>query len=188
MHQGSVSAAESGSSMEAVKETIDQVLAILADEKLRKPEHTDERLAALEKVINKRFDYEEMGKRTLGQTWKKLNAAQQKEFVELFQQFLSNTYAGNIAGISGAQVEYIKERGKGKFAGVQTKVISEKSEARLEYRLIRNSSTWRVYDVIIDGIGLVRNFRAQFGRIIKASGFPGLLDKLRSKIAQSPVK
>ena len=188
MHQGSVRAAEAGSSTEAVKETIDQVLAILADEKLKKPEHTDERLAALEKVIDKRFDYEEMGKRTLGRTWEKLNAAQQKEFVELFQQFLSNTYAGNIDGISGAQVEYIKERRKGKFAEVQTKVISEKSETRLDYRLMRNSSTWRVYDVIIDGIGLVRNFRAQFSRVIKVSGFPGLLDKLRSKIPKTAVK
>ncbi len=188
MYQGSVMAVESGSATEAIKGTIDQVLVILGDEKYKQPEYADESRAALEKVMAQRFDYEEMGKRTLGREWKKLNTDQQKEFVELFQQFLSNTYAGNIDGISGAQVEYIKERRKGKFAEVQTKVISEKSETRLDYRLMRNSSTWRVYDVIIDGIGLVRNFRAQFSRVIKVSGFPGLLDKLRSKIPKTAVK
>ncbi len=188
MHQGSVTAVESGSATEAVKETIDQVLAILGDEKIKKPEHTDERLAALEKVIAKRFDYEEMGKRTLGRTWKKLNAAQQKEFVELFQKFLSNTYAGNVDGYSGERVEYIKDRHKGKFAEVQTKVISEKSEARLDYRLLKNSNSWRVYDVVIEGVSLVKNFRGQFARIIKTTGFEGLLEKLRSKIAKTAVK
>jgi len=188
MHQGSVTAVESSSATEAVKETIDQVLGILGDEKIKKPEHTDERIAALEKVIAKRFDYEEMGKRTLGRTWKKLNAAQQKEFVELFQEFLSNTYAGNVDGYSGERVEYIKERRKGKFAEVQTKVISEKSEARLDYRLLKNSNSWRVYDVVIEGVSLVKNFRGQFARIIKTTGFEGLLEKLRSKIAKTAVK
>ena len=170
------------------KETIDQVLVILGDERIKKPEHTDERIAALEKVIAKRFDYEEMGKRTLGRTWKKLNAAQQKEFVELFQEFLSNTYAGNVDGYSGERVEYIKERRKGKFAEVQTKVISEKSEVRLDYRLLKNSNSWRVYDVVIDGVSLVKNFRGQFARIIKATGFQGLLEKLRSKTAKKTAK
>ncbi len=188
MHQGSVTAVESGSATEAVKETIDQVLVILGDEKIKKPEHTGERLAALEKVIAKRFDYEEMGKRTLGRTWKKLNAAQQKEFVELFQEFLSNTYAGNVDGYSGERVEYIKERRKGKFAEVQTKVISEKSEVRLDYRLLKNSNSWRVYDVVIEGVSLVKNFRGQFARIIKTTGIEGLLEKLRSKIAKTAVK
>jgi len=188
MHQGSVTAVESSSATEAVKETIDQVLGILGDEKIKKPEHTDERIAALEKVIAKRFDYEEMGKRTLGRTWKKLNAAQQKEFVELFQEFLSNTYAGNIDGYSGKRVEYIKERRKGKFAEVQTKVVSEKSEVRLDYRLLKNSNSWRVYDVVIEGVSLVKNFRGQFARIIKTTGIEGLLEKLRSKIAKTAVK
>jgi len=81
MYQGSVIAVESGSATEAIKETIDQVLVILGDEKFKQPEHIDEGRAALQKVIAQRFDYEEMGKRTLGREWKKLNAGQQKEFV-----------------------------------------------------------------------------------------------------------
>ncbi len=188
MYQGSVIAVESGSATEAIKETIDQVLVILGDEKFKQPEHVDEGRAALEKVMAQRFDYEEMGKRTLGREWKKLNTDQQKEFVELFQQFLSNTYAGNVDGFSGEQVKYIKERRKGKFAEVQTKVISKKLTIPIDYRLLENSNSWRVYDVVIDGVSLVKNFRGQFARIIKASGFQGLLDKLRSKTAKKTAK
>ena len=188
MYQGSVIAVESGSATEAIKETIDQVLVILGDEKYKQPEHIDEGRAALEKVITQRFDYEEMGKRTLGREWKKLNPGQQKEFIELFQQFLANTYAGNVDGFTGEQVEYIKERRKGKFAEVQTKVISKKLTIPLDYRLLKNSNSWRVYDVIIDGVSLVKNFRGQFSRIIKGTGFEGLLDKLRSKTAKKAAK
>lgn len=178
---GSALAVESGSATEAVKKTIDQVLLVLGDEQLKKPDQSQKRIAALEKIIGERFDYEEMGKRTLGLEWKKLKGSQQKEFVGLFQKFLSNTYAGNVDGYSGEQVEYIKERRKGKFAEVQTKVISKKLEVPLDYRLLQNSSNWRVYDVVIDGVSLVKNFRGQFARIIKAKGFSGLLEKLRSK-------
>jgi len=108
--------------------------------------------------------------------------------VGLFQKFLSNTYAGNVDGYSGEQVEYIKERRKGDFAEVQTKVITKKLEIPLDYRLLKNSSTWRVYDVVIDGVSLVKNFRGQFGRIMKANGFSGLLQKLRSKTEKKSIK
>ena len=188
MHQGSLAAVEPGSATEAVKETIDQVLLVLGDDQLKKPERADDRVEAIEKAIGQRFDYGEMGKRTLGLEWKKLNASQQGEFVGLFQKFLSGTYAGNVDGYSGEQVEYLKERRKGDFAEVQTKVISKKLEVPLDYRLLKNSNTWRVYDVVIDGVSLVKNFRGQFGRIIKAKGFSGLLDKLRSKTEKKSIK
>jgi len=188
VHSGSLAAGESGSATKEVKQTIDRVLEILGDEKLKKPEYADDRIAAIEDVIAQRFDYEEMAKRTLGREWKKLSPEQQKEFVSLFQRFLSKTYAGNVDGYSGEQVEYIKERRKGDFAEVQTKVISKKLEVPLDYRLLKNSSTWRVYDVVIDGVSLVKNFRGQFKRIIKASGFSGLVDKLRSKIAKTSAQ
>ena len=188
MQQGFVAAVESRSATDAVKETIDQILVILDDGELKKSEHSNERIAALEKVLAKRFDYEEMGKRTLGLEWKKLNADQQKAFLELFQHFPLMIYAGNADRYSSKQVEYIKERHKGKFAEVQTRVISEKLEVPLAYRLMRNSGTWRIYDVVIDGVSLVKNFHGQFSRIMKASGFSGLLERLRSKTAKTGVK
>lgn len=178
---GLVGAGEPGSPTEAVKQSINEVLAVLADEELKKPERAAERRAKLEKVIGGRFDYEEMGKRTLAAHWKKLDNAQQTEFVKLFQQFLSNSYAGNVDGYRGEQVEYVKERLKGDYAEVQTKVVSPKVQVPLDYRLLIKNGEWRVYDVVIDGVSLMKNYRGQFSRIIKSSSYDGLFEQLRKK-------
>ena len=177
-------AVEPGSATEAVKSTIEELFAVLSDENLKKPERAEERRALVEEVIGKRFDYAEMGKRTLRRHWKKLTEKQQVEFVALFQRFLSNSYSGNVDGYSGEQVKYLKERRKGDFAEVQTKVISKKLRIPLDYRLLKKSNEWRVYDVVIDGVSLVKNFRGQFSRIIKSSSYQGLIQKLRAKTGQ----
>ena len=171
--------------MEVMKETIDQALKVLADESLKSPEKSRERLEILEDIIGKRFDYTEMGKRTLGKHWRQFSEADREEFVRLFQRFLSRTYAGNVDGYSGEQVQYLKERRKGDFAEVQTAVTSDKSTTAIHYRLLKSSNTWKVYDVVIEGVSLVKNFRSQFGRIIEAESAKGLLEKLRTKTAGS---
>lgn len=170
-----------GTPTQAVKETIDQVLVVLSDEALKDPTRAVERREKLEAIIAQRFDYEEMAKRALAREWKKISAEKQEEFVGLFQQFLTQSYAGNIDGYSGQQVEYLKERLKGDFAEVQTKVVSPKTQIPLDYRLLKKNNKWGVYDVIIDGVSLTKNYRGQFSRIIKSSSFEALLDKLRSK-------
>lgn len=170
-----------GAPTEAVRETINQVFSVLSNEDLKDSSRAEERREKLEAIIGQRFDYEEMAKRTLAAKWKKLTAQQQEEFVGLFQQFLSKSYSGNIDGYSGEQVEYLKERLKGNFAEVQTKVVSSKVQIPLDYRLLKKNEKWGVYDVIIDGVSLTKNYRGQFSRIIKSSSFDGLLDKLRSK-------
>lgn len=178
-------AAEAGSAMEAMKGTIDQALKVMEDESLKSPEKSRERLEILEDIIGKRFDYREMGKRTLGKHWQQFSEADREEFVGLFRRFLSRTYAGNVDGYSGEQVEYLKERRKGDFAEVQTAVTSDKSAVSIAYRLLKRSNTWKVYDVVIDGVSLVKNFRSQFGRIIESESAKGLLEKLRTKTAGS---
>ncbi len=171
-----------GSPTQAVKETIDQILSVLEDDALKDPTRVAERREKLEAIIAQRFDYEEMAKRTLAAYWKKVSAEKQKEFVGLFQKFLTQSYSGNIDGYSGGEVKYVKERLKGDFAEVQTKVISPKVQIPLDYRLLKKHGKWGVYDVIIDGVSLTKNFRSQFSRIIRSSSFDALLDKLRSKI------
>ena len=178
-------AADSGSATEAVKGTIDQVLEVLSKEELKSKDKKKERLDRLMDVIGQRFDYEEMGKRTLSREWKKLNPGQQKEFVGLFQRFLTKSYAGNVDSYSGQKVEYIKERNKGEFAEVQTKVVSPKVQVPLDYRLLKKNKKWWVYDVVIDGVSLMKNYRGQFARILKTSSFDGLLTKLRAKADQA---
>ncbi len=170
-----------GTPTQSVKETIDKVLVVLSDEALKDATRAAERREKLEAIIAERFNYEEMAKRALAREWKKLSAEKQEEFVALFQQFLTQSYAGNIDGYSGQQVEYLNERLKGDFAEVQTKVVSPKSQIPLDYRLLKKNDKWGVYDVIIDGVSLTKNYRGQFSRIIKSSSFEALLDKLRSK-------
>jgi phospholipid transport system substrate-binding protein len=123
-----------GAPTQAVKETIDKVLAVLGEEGLKDPARAAERREKLEAIIGQRFDYEEMAKRTLGAQWKKISAEEQNEFVGLFQKFLTRSYAGNVDGYSGEQVEYLKERLKGDFAEVQTIVVSPKVQIPLEYK------------------------------------------------------
>lgn len=177
--------AETGSATEAMKGTIDQVLKVLQDESLKAPERDRERLEILEGILSKRFDYKEMGKRTLGKHWRKLSETDQDEFVHLFQRFLSTTYAGNVDGYSGEQVKYLKERRKGDFAEVQTAVTSKKSTISIYYRMLKRSNAWKVYDVVLDGVSVVKNFRSQFGRIIEAESVEGFLERLRTKTARA---
>lgn len=166
---------------EAVKRTIDEVLRILEDKALQQPPRLMERRKLLEKVIAARFDYREMAKRTLPTRWKTLTEAEQKEFVELFQSFLSASYADKIEGYAGEQVHYLNERLEGDYAEVRTKLVSEKTEIPIDYRLMGRSSDWFVYDVIADGVSLVKNYRSQFDKIIRESGYPELVEDLRKK-------
>ena len=165
----------------AVKRTIDEVLRILNDQDMQRPARLTERRKLLEKVIGARFDYREMAKRTLPMRWKTLTEAEQKEFVDLFQSFLSSSYADKIEGYAGEQVHYLAERFEGDYAEVRTKLASEKTEIPIDYRLMGRSDDWFVYDVIADGVSLVKNYRSQFDKIIRESGYPELVEELRKK-------
>jgi phospholipid transport system substrate-binding protein len=180
----SAAAMAADSATDAVRKSINQVIQILEDQDLKKPARAEERRKKLEETIGNRFSYEEMSKRALGAQWAKLNEAQRKEFVELFQRLLSNTYAGKIEGYSGEQVHYLNERLQEGYAEVKTKVISGKAEIPLDYRLLQKGGDWRVYDVVVDGVSLVANYRGQFSTIIRSSSYDDLVQKLKSKSDQ----
>lgn len=167
---------------EAVKGTIDEVIRLLQDKDLKKEDRKDERRQKLEKVIAERFDYDEMAKRSLGAQWGKLNDEQRKEFVELFKAMLSRTYAGKIESYQGEPIDYVGERLRDDgYAEVKTKVVQGKAVIPLDYRLMNKNSDWRVYDVIIDGISLVNNYRGQFTKIIRDESYDGLVKRLQQK-------
>lgn len=171
-----------GPATEVVKVTIDKAIGILEDPALQKPERKEERRRKLIDIIGGRFDFEEMAKRTLGREWKNLNESQRREFVDLFTSLLVKSYSSRIEGYSGEQIEYLNERTKGDYSEVRTRVISDKVEIPLYYRMIRRSGDWRVYDVIADGVSLVRNYRGQFSKILDSESFDTLLSKLREKV------
>ncbi|MDE3035536.1 MAG: ABC transporter substrate-binding protein [Nitrospirota bacterium] len=177
-----------GAATEAVKGTINEVIRLLEDKDLKKPERRDERRKLLERVIGERFSYEEMAKRSLAAQWPKLNDGQRQEFVGLFQSLLSRTYSDKIENYSGEPVQYINERNQEGYAEVRTKVVSGKAEIPLDYRLMNKAGEWRVYDVVVDGISLVNNYRGQFTKIISSpGGYPELVETLRKKSEKIPA-
>ena len=135
----------------------------------------------LEEVIASHFDYSEMSKRALAAHWVPLTASERTEFVELFKSFLSDRYAETIEGYSGQQVFYLSERTKGNFAEVRTKLRSSKVEIPMDYRLHMRDGTWHAYDLIVDGVSLVKNYRSQFEKIIRSSSYQELVRRLRER-------
>lgn len=169
------------SATDSVKRTIDQVLHILQDKEMKKPDRTEERRRLIEKTIGDRFGWEEMAKRTLGTQWAKMNEKQRQEFVDLFRTLLTNTYIGRIETYSGEQIQYVNERLQDGFAEVRTKVSSGKTEFPMDYRLLNKAGEWHVYDIVLDGVSLVANYRGQFSKILHSSGYDDLVEKLRTK-------
>lgn len=174
--------AVASSPTEAVRETLQQVIVILEDEHLRKAERVDERRERLEHIIAGRFSYEEMAKRTLSQQWNKLNEEQRREFVRLLRRLLINTYAARIETYKGEPIQYLNERLQDGYAEVRTKLVMAKGEILLDYRLTNVAGRWWVYDIVIDGISLIHNYRSQFNRIIRASSYQALVEALRDKV------
>jgi phospholipid transport system substrate-binding protein len=169
-----------------VRRTIDEILAILKDPTLKaKPA---ERRRKLENAIERRFDFVEMARRSLGPEWRRASPEQQKEFVALFRELLEEAYLASIEGYNSERVEYLKERRDGEYAEVHTKIIdSIGREFSVDYRLHNVNGDWKVYDVVIEDVSLVNNYRAQFSRVLARSSFDELLRRMRQKTFSPPL-
>ncbi len=173
--------AVAGGATEAMKSTIDEVLKIIQDKELKQPGRAEERRQRLEQVVGNRFDYPEMSRRALGAPWNTLSDKEKQEFVALFQTLLTNSYSDKVETYSGEGVQYLNERMEKDFAEVRTKVLTGKTEIPLDYRLLNKGVEWRVYDVVVDGVSLVSNYRGQFTKILRSSTYADLVDQLRKK-------
>jgi len=173
--------AQAGEATEAMRATIGEVLRILGDKDLKQPSKANERRQLLEKAVGERFDYQEMSRRSMGAPWANLSEKDKQEFVSLFQTLLVNTYADKIESYSGEGVQYVNERNEKEYAEVRTKVLTGKTEIPLDYRLLYKGSDWRVYDVVVDGVSLVNNYRGQFSKILRNGSYADLVEQLRKK-------
>jgi phospholipid transport system substrate-binding protein len=179
-------ASSGGPATEAIKSTITEVIRLLEDRELKKPEMAEERRRLLARVAAARFSYAEMAKRSLGAHWRELKDAEREEFVALFQRLLVKTYARTIEGYAGHEVQYLGERRAEDFAEVRTRIVSDKVEAPVDFRLLRMRGDWWVYDVVVDGVSVVSNYRGQFARILRSSSYADLVEQLRKKIEGDP--
>ncbi|AJE04795.1 MlaC/ttg2D family ABC transporter substrate-binding protein [Geobacter pickeringii] len=171
-----------GTPTEVVKKAVDEVIRIVSDKELKKPQNEPKRRQGLKKAIGAVFDYGEMAQRSMARHWKERSAPEKKEFTELFETLLENSYAGKIESYNQEKVVYGKEIVEGESAEVRSRIITTKrDEYALDYRLMKKGGKWMVYDVVIEGVSLVANYRTQFNKIITSEGYPALVKKLRAK-------
>ncbi|MEJ2069318.1 MAG: ABC transporter substrate-binding protein [Syntrophobacterales bacterium] len=172
---GMAAPALAGPPTEAVKSTVDQVIRILQSSAPK-----SQRRQSVKQTVDRRFDYEEMAKRTLP-NWHKLSPTQRREFVNLFSELLEASYSDKLMKYSGEKVDYVGERVDGNRAEVRTLLVRHNDRIPINYRLL-NNSRWVVYDVVIEGVSLVSNYRSQFTRVISQSSYADLVRRLRTKV------
>jgi len=175
-------AAHAGVPTDQVKGATDQVLKTLQDPALKSPDKTAERRKQLRAIVDQVFDWQETGKRALARHWQTLKPEQRQEFSALFADLVERSYVGKIEAYSGEKVAYVGDTIEGDQATVKTKLITKSgTEIPLDYRMQKEGDRWRVYDVLIEGVSLVGNYRTQFNKIIQQSGYDELVKKMKTK-------
>jgi phospholipid transport system substrate-binding protein len=167
---------------EAVRTQVEQVIRVLEDPALKQEARLSERQKTIRRIAYELFDFEETTRRSLGRHWQGRTPAERAEFVTLFADLLERTYIGRIEQYSGEQVVFAGETVDGPQATVRTRLaVKGAGDVPIDYRLHRRAGRWRVYDVTIEGVSLVGNYRAQFNRIIQTSSYEGLVQRLRTR-------
>ena len=165
-----------------VKAGTDNVLQLLK----QYPENTVARREKIRAAVNEYFDFNEIAKRALGPPWKEQPPEKQQEFTRCFSQLLFNTYIGRVEKYTNEKITYNQKRREGDYAVIEALVTGGQSGAiPIDYYLRLEDGNWKVYDVVIEGMGLVTNYRDQFNSILSRSSFDDLLRQLKKKIAQS---
>jgi phospholipid transport system substrate-binding protein len=171
-----------GAPGDQIHQTIDKLIATLKDPRLKQASKKTERREELKKLICQRFDFTEMAKRSLGPEWRRHTVEEHKEFVNLFTDLLERAYLEQIESYSGQKVQYLNERDDPSYAEVDTKIVDNKGqEFSVKYRLHNVNGDWKVYDVVIEDVSLINNYRAQFSRVLASSSYQELVRRLKEK-------
>jgi phospholipid transport system substrate-binding protein len=179
--------AAAGPPTDQVRGSIDRVLQILSDPELKRETRTAERRAAIRTVANEIFDFTEISQRSLARHWAARTPAERQEFVRLFGDLLEYSYITKIELYSGEKIQYVGEVPDGDQAVVKTRIVSKQGlEIPVDYRMFVRDNRWRAYDVNIEGVSLVGNYRTQFNTVIQRGGYPDLVAKLKAKQDDRP--
>ena len=171
-----------GGPTEQVRATVDRVLAIVRNPNAKSKVQIDAQRAKLVKVISPRFDFSEMAKRSLGRHWAARTSEEHREFVTVFATLMGKSYADNIESYTTQNVLYIRESEDQNYAQVDTKIVAENgSPFSINYKMHRVDGEWRIYDLVIEDISVVNNYRSQFDRIIARSSFADLVQTMKEK-------
>ena len=172
-----------GTPMEGVRDTTNKIIAIVSDPALKTPDKKKEKAGLIRAAVDERFNWEEMSKRALARHWSARTEEEKKEFIDLFGKLLERTYLDKVEGYSGEKVLYVDEVVDGKYATVSVKIVTKKdTEISVLYRVKKDGDNWLVYDISIEGVSLINNYRKQFNSIIVRNSYKELVDKLREKV------
>ena len=172
-----------GAPLDAVQLNVNKVLEVLRDPKLKAESAKEVKKERLRLIYNNMFDDIELGKRTLSRNWNSMNAAQRQEFVKLFRQVLEKAYVDKILDYTNEKIVFDRETMLSETqAEVQTKIVTASKEIPISYRVIVKDGAWRVYDIVIENVSLVLNYRTQFNDILAKNKPEHLLETLREKV------
>ncbi len=168
-----------------VKAYVDEVLNVLNDSSAETDRSDNSKKEEIRKIAAKMFDFTSMSKATLGKNWKKLDKDQRPEFVRLLRAILENAYISKMLGYTDEKTVFIKERPLSKTrVEVQTNLVTGSMEIPMHYRMLRLKDQWKVYDIIIEGVSLIKNYRTQFRRILAKQSPDELLQIMRKKVGK----
>ena len=175
-------AAWAGPATDQVEAAVDRVLKIVQDPALQKPANAEKRRTEIRETARSIFDFEEMGKRALARHWAARTPEQRKRFTELFTDLLEASYVDKIEGYGGEKIVYVPELADGDTVTVRSKVVTKRgTEIPIDYRMQKDGARYKVYDVTIEGVSLVSNYRTQFNKIITQSSYEELVKKMEQK-------
>jgi phospholipid transport system substrate-binding protein len=174
--------ASAGPPTDQLKGAIDRVVKVVEDPTLKGEDRLAERRIAVRKIADDIFDFNEIARRALARHWQSLTDKQRAEFVSLFSDLLERSYMSKIELYGGEKIQYVSVRVEGETATVATRIVTKNGTVvPIDYRLLKKADRWLVYDVNIEGVSLVSNYRTQFNKIIQTASFTDLIQKLRTK-------
>ena len=172
--------AAGASPTDSIRTSVDGVLALLQNKEMDDATRREK----IGEVISERFDFRAMSQRTLATNWKSASEEQRKEFVQLFSTLIENTYIGRVEAYTNEKVDFPGEKVKGKKAVVETLILTANADIPVDYKVYMKNDKWWVYDVVIEGISLISNYRSSYQEIVKKEGFDGLITKMKDKIRE----
>ena len=177
-----LSPAHAGAPTDQLRTQIDRVLKVLENPELKKDGKQKNRRAAVRKIADEVFDFAETAKRSLGRHWQPRTSSEREEFVQLFADLLERSYISKIELYGGERIGYAGDTIQDELATVRTKLTTRQgTEIPIDYRMLQKNGRWVVYDVIIEGVSLVANYRTQFNKIIQTSSYKELVKKMKTK-------
>ncbi len=174
--------AAGGVPTDQIKSTVDKALVVLRDPRFKSAARKTERRNQLRQILFARFDFTEMARRALGANWRRRTPQEKEEFVRLFTELLEHAYADTIESYTDEKITYVGEKVDGNYAEVNSKISTSKGqEFTIDYKTQVVGGEWKVYDVVIENISMVNNFRSQFNRVINNSSYEELVHRLKQK-------